>query len=492
MVCLLNFTSTKMAVEYIRETFLWPQRETSAQHPRPLFGDHLILCPSFGLGVATRHAQDSNIPEMVQAIFHAMVVNEIVKQGITCRIMVGCLIWALQQLHQDPFEFWFENVEYRYKRARASRPINPPADLASSSGPVEASGLSDAPPGRSRRVGRPSNGGCHRQFPSLPTLIDVRVVAGIPQKNRCREPKNVPYAVPLFEPGTPSWSSCAYSSTPSILSPEVEVRRRQMAKMKSTPRVKTLDELLAEGMQGNPCSTPSPPNPAAKVASTITSSSSEGTSSSTSDVSSRRSSSEEVLTSSSSHEGPPTLGKLVRKRKGHAPSEPIPEIVAEGTEYPGAPILSDPQESPSSHFPDPKVVPTLKRTSLEKEYLLPAGYNFVIPKADAIVNGSTAKSIAVYCAALNCGLRFPLHPVIVDILTKYELAPAQVVSTSWHNICSFIATCEQRGLTCMARAFSLVHTIQRAPKETGDLGWYYFNNRPGFMTAIEKKLKVKY
>jgi len=29
--------------------------------------------------------------------------------------------------------------------------------------------------------------------------------------------------MPLFEAGTPSWYSCEYSSTPSILNPEVEV-----------------------------------------------------------------------------------------------------------------------------------------------------------------------------------------------------------------------------------------------------------------------------
>lgn len=93
---------------------------------------------------------------------------------------------------------------------------------------------------------------------------------------------------------------------------------------------------------------------------------------------------------------------------------------------------------------------------------------------------------------MDYGLRFPLHPVVKDILNRYELAPAQIVPTSWHNICSFVATCELRGLACSARAFSLVHTVQKAPKETGDLGWYCFNNRPGYMTTIEKKSKVRY
>jgi len=43
----------------------------------------------------------------------------------------------------------------------------------------------------------------------------------------------------------------------------------------------------------------------------------------------------------------------------------------------------------------------------------------------------------------------------------------------------------------MGWAFGLVHTIHKAPSETGDTGWYSFNNRKGFITAIEKKSKLK-
>ena len=138
------------------------------------------------------------------------------------------------------------------------------------------------------------------------------------------------------------------------------------------------------------------------------------------------------------------------------------------------------------------MVTKLKRSALEKQDLLPAEYSFMIPEADSTVNEPSAKCIMVYRAAINYSLRFPLHPIIKEILNKHELAPAQIVPTSWHNICSFIATCELRGLTCSTQAFDLVHTIQRAPKETRDLGWYCFNNSQGFMTAIEKKSKVKH
>lgn len=84
----------------------------------------------------------------------------------------------------------------------------------------------------------------------------------------------------------------------------------------------------------------------------------------------------------------------------------------------------DPQDVPGSHVPNPKVVLTIKRTILEKKYLLLAGYTFVISKPDAKVNELFAKCIVVYRATLNYNLRFPLHSVIEDILTKYELSPA--------------------------------------------------------------------
>jgi len=202
-----------------------------------------------------------------------------------------------------------------------------------------------------------------------------------------------------------------------------------MAKTKATPRIRSPDDLLAEGTQGNPCSTPSSSKLEAEVASTSTSSTSGETSSSSSDSSLRCSSSEGASNSSSSYEGPLTLGKLALRRKGRSPARLVPEIVAEGLEFPRAPTHSDSHDGPGSHFPNPKVVPTLKRMTLKKQYLLPAGYTFVIPEADVTVNESSTKCLAIYRAALN-SLQFPPHLVIEEILNKYELAPAQVVPTS--------------------------------------------------------------
>ena len=174
-----------------------------------------------------------------------------------------------------------------------------------------------------------------------------------------------------------------------------------MAKTKSTPLMRSPDELLAEGTQDNPCYAPSSPKSVAEVAFTSTSSSSRGTSSLSPNGSSRSSSLEGASTSSSSHEGPFTPGRSVLKKRGCSTGGPISEIVVEGLEFPGASAHSDPQDGPGSHFPNPNVVSTLKRTALEKQYLLPTGYTFVIPEVDATVNESPTTCIAVYHVALN-------------------------------------------------------------------------------------------
>jgi len=69
----------------------------------------------------------------------------------------------------------------------------------------------------------PEMEGRHPKFLSLLALIDGWVVVHIPPKNQLREPKKIPYAVPILVLGIPSWSSCEYSSTPSILSIEEDV-----------------------------------------------------------------------------------------------------------------------------------------------------------------------------------------------------------------------------------------------------------------------------
>jgi len=51
------------------------------------------------------------------------------------------------------------------------------------------------------------------------------------------------------------------------------------------------------------------------------------------------------------------------------------------------PCILGPWDRLSTHFPNPRVVRTLKRPAVEEKYLFPAEYKFVIPDLDALSTG---------------------------------------------------------------------------------------------------------
>ncbi|KAJ8432238.1 hypothetical protein Cgig2_007639 [Carnegiea gigantea] len=77
---------TEQAAEYVRDHFRWTLTDPSVPSPWPLLSDYRDLCPRFDLGVAMRCARDSNIPEMVQTIFYAMVIDDTAEFGLSHRL----------------------------------------------------------------------------------------------------------------------------------------------------------------------------------------------------------------------------------------------------------------------------------------------------------------------------------------------------------------------------------------------------------------------
>ena len=50
--------------------------------------------------------------------------------------------------------------------------------------------------------------------------------------------------------------------------------------------------------------------------------------------------------------------------------------------------------------------------------------------------------VAVYVAHLDCGLRFPLHPFIQEVLEHYQLGIAQLTPPSYRLLCGFLMICQ--------------------------------------------------
>ena len=125
-----NFASTEQVAEYVRDTFHWTLRESLALGPKPLPMDYHGLCPCFDLRVATRYAHNSNILEMVQAIFYAVVVDNATELGLLRRLTMDCMISTMRKLDWNAVESWLGDIDHRLRRAQAYRLTNPPADPA--------------------------------------------------------------------------------------------------------------------------------------------------------------------------------------------------------------------------------------------------------------------------------------------------------------------------------------------------------------------------
>ena len=89
--------------DHVREFFVWRWRRASPP-PRPLPEDFHALCPRFSLPEAEGTAADFELPEMVQAIFYAMLLNEAIELSVVRGFIVEGLKSALMGLRWSSFE----------------------------------------------------------------------------------------------------------------------------------------------------------------------------------------------------------------------------------------------------------------------------------------------------------------------------------------------------------------------------------------------------
>ncbi|KAJ8445062.1 hypothetical protein Cgig2_022582 [Carnegiea gigantea] len=92
------------AVEYVRDNLRWSMRESSSLRPNLLYLHFMAYCPRFGHIVAMQFAYAAHIPEMVQAIFYAMVINDAAELRLIRRETGESLMLDLQKLRWDIIE----------------------------------------------------------------------------------------------------------------------------------------------------------------------------------------------------------------------------------------------------------------------------------------------------------------------------------------------------------------------------------------------------
>jgi len=113
-----TFQNTTHAVEYVKENLCWFIRESLSLHPNLLLLNFEGLCPEFDHIMVMQFAYVAHIPEMVQAIFYAMEINNVAELGLSNRDAMGRMMVDLQELRWDIVEAWLLSIDERLRDAQ--------------------------------------------------------------------------------------------------------------------------------------------------------------------------------------------------------------------------------------------------------------------------------------------------------------------------------------------------------------------------------------
>ena len=83
----------------------------------------------------------------------------------------------------------------------------------------------------------------------------------------------------------------------------------------------------------------------------------------------------------------------------------------------------------------------------ERFLLLPRGFSFRCPRPFNTVDRLSLGEVAVYTTAFILGLRFPLHPFVMDVLDGCDIGLAKLTPNSWANVFGYIAKCALSDVT---------------------------------------------
>ncbi|KAJ8428675.1 hypothetical protein Cgig2_006349 [Carnegiea gigantea] len=100
------------------------KQERATRLPRPLPEDYHDLCPRFLLPEAEGAALDFELPEMVQAAFYAMLLNDAIELGVVRDFIADDLKSTLVGLRWTCFEAWMSRTSHKLREAQLrQRPV---------------------------------------------------------------------------------------------------------------------------------------------------------------------------------------------------------------------------------------------------------------------------------------------------------------------------------------------------------------------------------
>ncbi|CAN6234357.1 unnamed protein product [Urochloa humidicola] len=86
----------------------------------------------------------------------------------------------------------------------------------------------------------------------------------------------------------------------------------------------------------------------------------------------------------------------------------------------------------------------------------------------------SSDALCVYAAALDAGLRFPMHELYPRVLRHYNLAPSQLSPNAWGYLAAFVLRCKDAGVEPLVSAFRHFFTICAQNAAGRQAGWHHF------------------
>ncbi|KAL2475624.1 Uncharacterized protein Adt_36360 [Abeliophyllum distichum] len=117
------------------------------------------------------------------------------------------------------------------------------------------------------------------------------------------------------------------------------------------------------------------------------------------------------------------------------------------------PTLHTIPKSPSTYTDN-----TLKRTI--NHFFLSKSHNYRAPGSTEYLPTGRPGEVGIYQDSLKAGLRFPLHPFLVEFLCTFNLSPGQLVPNALRMLNYYLLVCIRKGIEPSVDVFRLLFEMK--------------------------------
>jgi Putative gypsy type transposon len=150
----------------------------------------------------------------------------------------------------------------------------------------------------------------------------------------------------------------------------------------------------------------------------------------------------------------------------------------------------------ANHFGVLSQVPSKKWLRLNKEYdlvslaedmfNLPTSYDLEVPTAEECFASGEGRRIPISQRHFEFGLRFPLHPFIVDFCDEFGVCVGQLHPNAIRSLISYIWVCQYLKWTPSLKVIRTMCQL-KVGRNRNEKGWFSLADKPGF-TLVRPKL----